>query len=46
VITDQGAVAVVATGKIVAEQPAPDAGASADAAAPTDAKPAEAAPAA
>jgi uncharacterized membrane protein len=40
VITDQGAAAVVATGKIAAEQPAPDA------AAATDAKPAEAAPAA
>ena len=38
VITDEGAVAVVATGKIAAEQPA--------AAAATDAKPAEAAPAA
>ena len=38
VITDEGAVAVVATGKIATEQPAP--------AAATDAKPAEAAPAA
>jgi uncharacterized membrane protein len=44
VITDQGAAAVVATGKIAAEPPALDAAASADAA--TDAKPAEAAPAA
>ena len=44
VITDEGAAAVVATGKIAAEPPAPDAGVSADAA--TDAKPAEAAPAA
>ena len=44
VITDEGAVAVVATGKIAAEPPAPDAAASTDAA--TDAKPAEAAPAA
>jgi len=38
VITDEGAAAVVATGKIAAEPPAP--------AAATDAKPAEAAPAA
>jgi len=46
VITDQGAVAVVATGKIVAEPPALDVAASVDADTPTDAKPAEAAPAA
>jgi uncharacterized membrane protein len=44
VVTDEGAAAVVATGKIAPEQPALDAGASADAAAATDAKPAEAAP--
>jgi uncharacterized membrane protein len=44
VVTDEGAAAVVATGKIAAEPPALDAGASTDAA--TDAKPAEAAPAA
>jgi uncharacterized membrane protein len=46
VITDQGVAAVVATGKIAAEPPALDASASTDAAAPTDVKPAEAAPAA
>jgi hypothetical protein len=46
VITDRGAAAVVAKGKIAAEQPALDTAASADASAPTDAKPAEAAPAA
>jgi len=46
VITDEGAAAVVTTGKIAAEQPALDAAASVDAATPTDAQPAEAAPAA
>jgi uncharacterized membrane protein len=42
VVTDEGAAAVVATGKIAAEPPALDAAASADAAAPTDTKPAAA----
>jgi predicted nucleic acid-binding Zn-ribbon protein len=53
VITDEGAAAVVATGKIAAEQPAPQAAASADAVAPApaappaaDSAPSEAAPAA
>jgi uncharacterized membrane protein len=46
VITDEGAVVVTATGKIAAEQPAPEAGASAAASAPTDAAPAAASPAA